>query len=214
VYIELIDTLRCPRPHEESWLVLSTLVIEARHVREGTLGCPVCKSEYPIHDGVVDLRVRDGRELADRLPSALTGTLVDADHLAAMMNLADPNGFAVLVGRWGERADALLESNGCPPLMLVDPPERISMQPGLSGVRCGAELPLAVGAARAIAIDTTDATRVRSAARATRVGGRIVAPVATPVPDGVRELARDERVWVGARETMPSAPIALHVRRG
>jgi len=90
----------------------------------------------------------------------------------------------------------------------------VAMQPGLSGVRCDAELPLATGAARSIALDTSDPQRVRSAARATKIGGRVVAPASAQVPDGVRELARDERVWVGAREAMPSVPIALHVRRG
>jgi len=55
---------------------------------------------------------------------------------------------------------------------------------------------------------------VSSAARATRIGGRVVAPVTAAIPDGVRELARDDRVWVGAREAMPSVPITLHVRRG
>jgi uncharacterized protein YbaR (Trm112 family) len=214
MFIELVDTLRCPKPHEESWLVLSALVIEARHVREGTLGCPVCMAEYPIRDGVADFRAGDGSGLAARSPASLGDALVEADYLAAMMNLADPKGFAVLVGRWCERAAALLEAGECPPLMLVDPPDGVTMQPGLSGVRCDAELPLAVGAARAVAVDTADAMRVRSAARATRVDGRIVAPAGASLPDGVRELARDERVWVGARETMPSAPIALHVRRG
>jgi uncharacterized protein YbaR (Trm112 family) len=211
MFIELVDALRCPTPHEESWLVLSARTIDARHVRDGTLGCPVCKAEYPIVDGIVDLR-RDGtREATPPLSSTM---LVPADHLAAMMNLADAQGFAVLVGAWGQQADELLDLGDVPPIMLIDPPAGVAMRAGLSGVRCNVELPLAVGAARAVAVDTSVDARVRSAARATRVGGRVVAPAQAPLPDGVRELARDERVWVGARETMPSAPIALHVRRG
>ena len=56
MFIELVDALRCPRPHEESWLVLAASRLEARHVLEGTLGCPVCHAQYPIRDGIVDLR--------------------------------------------------------------------------------------------------------------------------------------------------------------
>ena len=48
----------------------------------------------------------------------------------------------------------------------------------------------------------------------TRVGGRLVAPAGAPLPEGVRELARDDAVWVGEREALPSAPVTLHVRRG
>ncbi|MEO8564491.1 MAG: hypothetical protein ABI601_20625 [bacterium] len=211
MFIELVDALRCPRPHEESWLVLSALEIDARHVRHGTLGCPVCSAEYPIVDGVADFR---GDAERDVTPALTTTTLVPADHLAAMMNLADAQGFAVLVGGWGQRADELVEMGDVPPLMLIDPPRGVEMRAGLSGVRCGTELPLAAGAARAVAVDTISIERIRSAARATRVGGRVVAPAEASLPDGVRELARDERVWVGSREAMPSVPIMLHVRRG
>jgi len=213
MFIELVDTLRCPKPHEESWLVLSARTLEARHVRDGTLGCPVCLAEYPIRDGVADFRSAEGGGGGEQgTPSVVAS--IEADYLAAMMDLSDPKGFAVLVGAWCARATDLLESSDAPPLILVDPPVGVEMQPGLSGVRCDGELPLAAAAARAVAVDTSDAARVRSAARATRVGGRVVAPADAPLPDGVRELARDERVWVGAREVLPSAPIALHVRRG
>ena len=213
MFIELVDTLRCPVTHEESWLVLSTRVVEARHVREGTLGCPVCLAEYPIVDGVADLRTVRGA-VEDVRPAEQVNRLADADALAAMMDLGDPSGFAVLIGRWCERASQLLEQSSCPPLVLVDPPNGVQMQPGLSGVRCDAAIPLAAGAARSIASDAIDVERNRSAAHATRVGGRMVAPGDATVPPGVRELARDERLWVGEREPLPSAPITLHVRRG
>jgi uncharacterized protein YbaR (Trm112 family) len=213
MFIELVDTLRCPRPHEESWLVLSTRTIEARHVREGTLGCPVCLAEYPIRHGIADFRTDAGNGPATAAASSLGESLPEADYLAAILDLTDPRGFAVLAGRWCERADSLLELIDGLSIMLVEPPEGMGMQPGLSGVRCGGELPFAVGAARAVAVDTGDAARVRSAARATRIGGRVVAPADAALPDGVRELARDERVWVGEREAMPSTPVALHVRR-
>ncbi|HTK48794.1 MAG TPA: hypothetical protein VL328_12535 [Gemmatimonadaceae bacterium] len=211
MFIELVDALRCPRPHEESWLVLSATRLEARHVREGTLGCPVCHAEYPIEGGVADFRVKERATLA---PSEAMPELPEAEELAAMLGLTDPLGFVVLVGAWARRADALLDLLDAPPLLLVDPPADVPIGPGLSGLRADAALPVAVGAARGVAVDDAEAARVESAARTTRAGGRLVAPVHAALPAGVRELARDARVWVAEREATPSAPITLHVRRG
>ena len=211
MFVEIVDALRCPRPHEESWLVLAARRTDHRHVVEGTLGCPVCRAEYPIHEGVADFT--DAAE-HDRVFRQRVGALSPADHLAAMLNLGDAHGFAVLIGAWGTRADALLELLEAPPLLLVDPPRGIAMGHGLSGIRAGAMLPLATGAARAVATDRAEPAGVAEAARVARAGGRIVAPVESRVPQDVRELARDECVWVGERLPLPSAPITLHVRRG
>jgi uncharacterized protein YbaR (Trm112 family) len=216
MFIELVDALRCPRPHEESWLVLATSRLVARHIREGTLGCPVCHAQYPIRDGIVDLRpggdehpveraARDEPRLVQHVPAL---------DLAAMLNLGDALGFAVLVGEWGRHAHALLELEQPPPLLLVDPPAGVEIVPGLSGVRAGAALPLAVGSARAVAMDGDEPVRLASGALVTRAGGRIVAPARAVVPDGVRELVRDEHVWIGDRETPPASLVRLHVRRG
>ena len=218
MFIELVDALRCPRPHEESWLVLAASRLEARHVLDGTLGCPVCHAQYAIRDGIVDLRLggdehaveraaRDDPQLVQHVPAL---------DLAAMLNLADALGFAVLVGEWGRHAHALLELEQAPPLLLVDPPAGVEIVPGLSGVRAGAALPLplAVGSARAIAVDDAEPARLASAAQVTRAGGRNVAPARAVVPEGVRELVRDEHVWIGDREAPPASLVRLHVRRG
>ena len=218
MFIELVDALRCPRTHEESWLVLATSRIVARHIREGTLGCPVCRAEYPIRDGIVDLRLdrtaASGVRAGQPADAPQTTDGVPADHLAAMLNLGDALGFAVLVGAWGRHARALLELAQVPPLLLVDPPPDVEMISGLSGVRADDALPLAAGAARAVAVDDDGAVRRESAAKSTRAGGRVVAPAHAVVPDGVRVLARDARVWVGEREAPPSSFVRLHVRRG
>ena len=211
MFVEIVDALRCPRPHEESWLVLAARRTDDRHVLEGTLGCPVCRAEYPIHVGMADFADANA---TDGAPAATIRAMSPADHLAAMLNLGDALGFVVLIGAWGARADALLDLLEAPPLLLVDPPEGIALGHGLSGIRAGMVLPLASGAARAVAIDSPDAARVAEAARVTRVGGRLVAPVGARVPEGVRELARDDSVWVGERLPQPSAPVTLHVRRG
>jgi uncharacterized protein YbaR (Trm112 family) len=211
MFVEIVDALRCPRAHEESWLVLAAQRTEDRHVLEGTLGCPVCHATYPIHGGIAEF---SEQMASDRSNGGQARTLPPADHLSAMLDLGDALGFAVLIGTWGTRASELLERLDVPPLLLVDPPADIAMGHGLSGLRAGATLPLASGAARAVATDAEDSEQVAEAARVTRVGGRLVAPAGARLPEGVRQLARDDVVWVGERQTMPSAPVTLHVRRG
>lgn len=209
MFIELVDALRCPVPHEESWLVAAATRMEHRHIVHGTLGCPVCSAEYPIRDGVVDFR--SGAEPHPALPPHTPDE--PAMRLAAMLDLTDAQGFAVLLGRWGSRAAelaAIVET----PLILVDPPDGVIGAPGISVVRTDGEVPLGAGAARAMAIDEVGVARAASAVRATRTRGRVMAPLSLALPDGVRELARDDALWVAEREPAPSPLITLHVRRG
>jgi uncharacterized protein YbaR (Trm112 family) len=209
MFIELIDALRCPVLHEESWLVAAAARIEHRHIVQGTLGCPVCSAEYPIRDGVVDFRRGAGDPAAAR-PAAPDEP---AMRLAAMLDLTDAQGFAVLVGSWGSCAtelSAIVET----PLILLDPPADIIGAPGISVLRTDGDLPLASGAARAMAIDDVSVARAASAVRATRTKGRVVAPLSLALPDGVRELARDQVLWVAEREAVASPLVTLHVRRG
>ncbi|CAN5509321.1 hypothetical protein BH09GEM1_BH09GEM1_16410 [soil metagenome] len=208
MFIELVDALRCPATHEESWLVASATRMEARHIVSGILGCPVCAAEYPVVDGVVEFR-RERGPLQQSEPQPQ----LDAMRVAAMLDLSDATGFAVLLGQWGRVAidlTGIVET----PLILVDPPAGIVGSPGISVLRCDGEIPLAAGAARAIAIDAASPTRARSAVRVTRTGGRVLAPVTIDVPAGVRELARDAQLWVGEREPAASPIVTLHVRRG
>jgi uncharacterized protein YbaR (Trm112 family) len=208
MFIELVDALRCPRAHEESWLVASATRMEARHIVRGTLGCPVCLTEYPIENGVVDFRAAN---LA--VPTLIaSSSAASAMHVAAMLDLADASGFAVLLGDWGAIANELTTVVETP-LILVDPPITITGSAGISVIRCDGEIPLATGAARAIAIDAGSADRVASAARVARAKGRLLGPIALPVPQGVRELARDAHLWVGEREAVASPIVTLHVRR-
>jgi uncharacterized protein YbaR (Trm112 family) len=209
MFIELVDALRCPNAHEESWLVASATRMEARHIVDGTLGCPVCATEYPIRQGVVDFRRGPGQPIADSLA-------VDDElpmRIAALLDLTDANGFVVLCGSWGAAANMLATVVELP-IVLADPPESVTGAPGISVIRCDGPLPLAPGTARAMALDAAGSERTASAIRATRTKGRVLADAALPLPAGVTELARDDRMWVGEREPAPSPLITLHVRRG
>ncbi|MGH7617800.1 MAG: hypothetical protein ACREPM_11270, partial [Gemmatimonadaceae bacterium] len=89
MFTPLVDTLRCPNAHDETWLVASIERAEERDIREGTLGCPVCLAEYPIRDGIV--------RFADvTLPALEAPREDDAVRLAAALDLTEPRMTAVL----------------------------------------------------------------------------------------------------------------------
>lgn len=209
MFIELVDALRCPVPHEESWVVAAATRMEHRHIVHGTLGCPVCSAEYPIRDGVVDFR----RSATHHAASAVAVPDEQALRLAALLDLTEAHGFAVLLGRWGSWAPALSAIVEAP-LIVVDPPDGMIGAPGISVIRTDGDIPLAAGAARAMAMDDVREGRAASAVRSTRTKGRVVAPVTLALPDGLRELARDDELWVAEREPASSPLVTLHVRRG
>ena len=213
MFIELVDALRCPEAHEESWLVASATRMEARHIVDGVLGCPVCHAQYPVRNGVADFRHDATIPLPTTHDPFLRGDAATAMRLAAFLGLSDALGFVVLLDEWGAQASALRELVETP-IMLVDPPEGREGEPGISVVLSDDDPPLAAGAARATAIGQASAERAAAAVRLTRAGGRLLAPARVPVPAGVREIARDDALWVGEKEPERSPLVTLHVRRG
>ncbi len=84
--IDLVDLLVCPRCGPPHGLVLFSRVVSERKLLEGELGCPNCRSRYPVEGGVADLRPpfegkadapakgrlpKEARPLLDTLPGIL-----------------------------------------------------------------------------------------------------------------------------------------------
>lgn len=215
--LDIVDVLRCPARHEETWLVASAERWSGRHVVAGKLGCPVCRAEYPIRDGVADF-APGGR--ATRAPSDVVAARPDerppgeapALRLAAQLGLIDPGGVVLLTGIYGRHADALADTVESR-LIVLNSASRV--QAAASEIRLADALPFASASVRAIAFDPAalPAALLDSAVRLLRAEGRLVAPVGLAVPPGVRELARDEAEWVAASTAPPSAPVPL-ARRG
>src|SRR5262249_28324763 len=157
----------------------------------GILGCPVCRAEYPVRDGIAwfappgsDLP-RPGKEADEQ----------EALRIAAFLDLVDPAGFAVLHGAWAAHAPIV---GGLSPVhpVLLDPPTDVHRGPGVTIIRANGLVPLARGPARAATFGETATAETRDALlAAVRAGGRILGTAETPVPDGVREIARDDRAW-------------------
>jgi len=214
MFIELVDSLRCVEPHEDTWLVASVFRMDGRHIVEGILGCPVCRRQYPVRDGVgwfVDSSDMDPRHVA------APPTTIDADLVArgaALLGLSDPGGIVVLGGHWVRCADAISELGPAHTVILDAMPRAESAQE-ISGLVVGERLPFAAGALRGVALGTESAhaERVASAAALLRPRGRLVAPVSAPLPDGVIELARDADDWVAERAATASPPVPLRLAR-
>jgi uncharacterized protein YbaR (Trm112 family) len=214
VFIELVDLLRCPRDHEDSWLVAAIYEKSDRDIIRGVLGCPICGAEYPIARGVAIFGDGAGAA-AEPTRSAYDESVDDAAmRCAAMLDLFDAGGAVVLGGGWGRVARALLDITPVS-VLLVDPPAGVEIGHGLSQIRIGDRLPVAAGSLRGIALDerTAGPELVASAVRALRPRGRLVAPVSAPLPAAVTERARDDRHWVGEVDSAATPPIPLTVLR-
>ena len=193
MFVELIEALRCPRLHEEAHLVARASRTEARHIVDGVLGCPVCGAEFTIANGVAQFG-EPGVETGPEQPDAET-----AMRLAAFLELTDARGFALLCGRWGAHADAIHQLAETQ-LVLVNPPRTVPADVAAGVVLTRDAVPFAEGSARALALDDPAPLEfARSAVRAVRVGGRVLGPATFDLPEGVTELVRDERMWVGEK---------------
>jgi uncharacterized protein YbaR (Trm112 family) len=190
VFVELIDQLRCPRPHEESWLVASATHTEGRDIMQGVLGCPVCLAEYPIVEGIV----RFGEPPAQPDPPAPDET--EAMRLAALLDLGESHGYALIDGSLAVHAALVHRLTGVQ-LMLVNPPPTVAVGAGISGLTTAGDIPLARASARAAAVAPgATPAHLSSALSAVRPGGRLLGPVSLQVPAGAAEIARDERAWI------------------
>jgi uncharacterized protein YbaR (Trm112 family) len=193
MFIELIDSLRCPADHPASNLVAAFEKIVDRDVISGMLGCPVCRSEFQIRDGDLWL-------VTTAMPSPAARAIQpdeDALRLAASLDLRSETGFAILRGAWCALAERIADISPTH-LVLLDPPLNTPRGLGRSIIHAGGTVPLAPSSALAATID--DDERAYALAMAVRPGGRVVGPVNLSSPSTVKELVRDDRWWVAEKE--------------
>lgn len=211
MFIELVDSLRCLAPHEETWLVASVSAMSGRHIIEGTLGCPICRRSYPVRDGV-GIFTADGS--APSLTNAGTASEERVMRAAALLGLTDAGGIVVLGDTWNECADALAELGPAHVVTLNVAANEAGPQ-GVSAIVIDDALPFASRTLRGVALGHRTATTalLSSSAERLRSRGRLVAPATVSVPDDVTELARDGDDWVAERAVVASPPVALKLGR-
>ena len=208
MHIELTELLRCPEPHREEMLVLSTGEMKDRMVRSGILGCPVCHKEYPISRGIVNFRRSHARVSKDESgprpayapPSPLPSA--DAASLQALLELSGPGGYVVLVGaavRQATRLSALMQGIH---FVGINPPGDLEEQPTLSLLYASEKVPLRTSVARGVVVGADLATSpwLVEAHRVLLRGRRFVVENEEPeLPIGLIQLAAENGLWVGEK---------------
>lgn len=207
MFIPLVDTLRCPHAHEDTWLVASIERVDNRDIISGALGCPKCFAEFPIRDGVVQFD-----DAAPRPPyRALSEE--DAVRIAAALDLTDARMTAALQGEWGVLAPVIAGMSPAQ-LLLVNPPDGIASGDAVSIVRA-LRAPVARETMSAAAFDASASDEmVASVAASVKPRGRLLGPASSPIPEHFTELVRDDEVWVAERDAgATSAPVSLSRRK-
>ena len=208
MHIELTEMLRCPEPHEEGFLVLSTGEMLGRMVRSGILGCPKCGREYPIVKGVVRFSgggMRDARGVdsgAATHPASRISHPVEPQTLQALLDLSGPGGYVVLLGVAARRAVGLAGLMGGIHFVGVSAPDDMEEVAVLSLLACETMIPLRQTVARAVVVgsDRVGAEWLVEARRVLLPGRRLVIEseqVAAPV--GLTRLALGHGLFVGER---------------
>ena len=194
MFIELADVLRCPQDHPEAYCVLTPETMLERNVVTGTVGCPICRREYQIADGIV--------AFGDAPHSDPTDVVPEPAAVHALLGLSTPGGYAMLVGSATRLADALVDGIGGVHFVAVNPPPGVHPAPQLSVLRSPVRIPLRAAAVRGAVLggEFVEDKWLRECVRVLIPGARLV--VAQEVNDipGVRKLAVGCGLYVGEKE--------------
>lgn len=197
--LELTEILRCPRDHEESFVVCVAHRSEGRHVVAGVVGCPVCLAEFPIRDGVLEFAAHPGAPVPP--PEREGAEVLTADALATFLDLRGPGGYVVLAGRAGRLAPALTALLPGVHHVVVNAPRDAARSPDCSYVSCPDRIPVKAAQVRAVVLGAgcTGGPWPAEAARVLLRGLRVVIEDERASPDGISELARGAGVFVGEK---------------
>jgi uncharacterized protein YbaR (Trm112 family) len=217
MHILLTDALTCPRCGPDFGLILLAERTEARRVASGHLGCPNCRSQYPIRNGVADLRLGASASAESAESSASPESAVStvsahssssaedgggdggaAVRLAALMGLAGASGLVLIAGPGARHASAVsalvpeLETIAVSDSADADSADADSADSaggaGVSRVLAsGAGLPFRGGLRAAALTGGADDARLREALRVLAPGARLVVD---PAPAGTAERLR------------------------
>jgi len=203
MHIELTEMLRCPESHREDVMVLSTGEMMGRMVRFGIVGCPVCRKEFLITNGIVDFTGTGKGEAGSgptRPPSAPPG---DPQALQALLELSGPGGFVTLLGDAARYAVGLTNLMAGIHFIGINAPPDVEELPVLSLLRTTAVIPLRQSIARGVVVgrDLATSSWLVEAHRVLLRGRRFVAMHETPeLPIGLEKLAVAKGLWVGEKK--------------
>ncbi len=198
MFVELAEFLQCPEKHEQTFLVVMPLRMSDRAIVEGTIGCPVCKREFRIEEGIARFDEAtagvDARESVDTTP-------VQADALQALIHLSGPGGLVIMVGSAARLAWGLAELVDGVHIAACNPPKDVESSERISIFRSGAGIPFRPSVARAVVVgaEYVEGSWPTEAARVLLRGLRLVLFASVPPPPGITQLATVPGVVVGEK---------------
>ena len=199
MFLELTEILRCPRPHDESYVICGPVTMDGRDVVRGGIICPICGAEYPILDRVAWFGPpADAVNVARAPESELT-----AEAALALLDLDGPGGYVVTVGAAGRLGEALSALRPGVVVACVNPPADAAPGAACSVLRSPLGFPIRRRSVRAVIVGADAAMEPWLAASvgALLPGLRVVIEDESVEPDGVFALARGAGVLVGERRT-------------
>jgi len=201
VFIELAELLRCPGPHSNSYCVLSSDVASGRRVIRGVVGCPVCKAEYAIEDGVVEFGVDPVLGSDSRSDDITTEQMPDSETVQALLALGNLGGYVVLVGSVTRLSGGLAELIGATHHVGVNPPPEVCESSNMSLVRSTQTIPIESSFASGVVIGREYAREpwLSEGARVLADGMRLVVADEGVSVAGVERLVTERGLWVGEK---------------
>ena len=202
MFIELSEYLLCPGDHERSYCVVVPDEMVGRLIRTGVIGCPICKREFPIEDGVARMGDRPATSQdASWTQDSADGKLPDPRALQVLMGLTNPGGYVVLVGTAAGMAAGLSALLGGVHFVVVNAPRDLEGAPFLSRVEGADRIPLRDSMARAVVVGRESAVDpwLKESVRVLLRGQRLVSLAEVSPPTGVKELAVGQGLWVGEK---------------
>jgi uncharacterized protein YbaR (Trm112 family) len=193
LFIELAEYLRCPADHPEAHCVLSSDAMDGRDVVRGIVGCPVCRSEYPIADRIAHF---------GEPPSIRSrGPVPEAGILQALLGISTPGGYLVLIGSAATRAAELAELIYGVHLVGVNAAPNVRPGRGISLMVAAASVPLRSAMARGVIVGEEAAVSpwLAEGARVLLPGLRILVLAGALEVPGVERLAAEQGMWVGQK---------------
>ncbi len=201
MFIELAEFVRCPGGHgEQGYCVVVPDQMSGRRVVRGSIGCPACGREYPIVNGVACFGTPDDRRVVQEAPDAAAPA--DPSEVHAVLALAGPGGYLVLLGSAARHAAPLAELIEGVHFVGVNPPSDVEPGGALSLVTAPDRIPLKSSMARGCVVGAEFAHDpwLAEAARLLLRGLRLVVLREDVAPAGVEQLAVGRGMWVGVRE--------------
>jgi uncharacterized protein YbaR (Trm112 family) len=195
MHILLTDVVTCPRCGPEFGLIVLADWMESRQVIEGTLGCANCREEYPIRNGIADLR-RAPREapmagVADITPSTPQTDTEKPYRLAALLGVSGPSGPIAVAASDASlvmEVQRHLPEAGVVGLSAVPPPD--GEDAGIGWLLASDRLPFRSRSLGGVVLASGNALPLLE--EALRCLGRGARLVVDPAPPGVAEALRRE----------------------